>query len=413
MISLHVIVDNATNNQLDLAMWYLATVQPPVVNVAAGAQIDRGMKFVERIRLTLPNIVIIWRVLEDTGIHTRMSPPNWFNAIVRPRLSWMKFYHIVMLLDNESSGNDDQIRAYVRWEIEALALLHREGLYGAVARFATGNIDDGGNGSDQYPFLKPLFDALLPGDWVSPNEYTNMPGKSSAGSIGRYKLMEAVAGRKLPITIGEAGLLDDYQARDGWMGRTTEREYVKAILADEQGYRPDITRCLFCIGGYQEWDTLQVTEGILQLLITHYKENAPVTARHVIITIVYEGTRVRAEPNVKGAIVASLPKGEFAAIVTGNTVAANGYTWLPIDLGDKAGWIASEVIEVRDAPPVEQPPLPPDADVCLDRDIIGDAKDLLLAESYNLEVLRQQVNAQISDFQSKIAAIIQGLNTAH
>lgn len=410
MISIHVVVDTTTNEELDMALWYVTSLQSLfpdyqlVINVAAGSQIDRGMQFVERVRQALPNIIIIWRVLEDTGIHAMMSPEAWYAMRVAPRVAWMQKNRVVMLLDNESSGDDNQIKYYVWWEIEALKLLHTVGLNGAVARFATGNIDDGSKGSNQYPLLKPLFDALKPGDWVSPNEYTNLPGKSSAGNLERWKRMETVAGKKLPITIGEAGLLDDYRARDGWVGKTTAQAYVAAVLDDEQWYRSDIVRCLFCIGGYQEWDTLQVNRDILQLLLNHYKEVKPVPTpieEHFFKNMsVTTPVNFRATPDIKGTVLKKLDVGVYVVDAIGVPVAGGSYNWQKITLDNQTGYVAKEVVSFSDIYNI--PPTDPvvTGNVQINKLTLDDAKTLLTEIIEDAESLAAKARAILIKLQT-------------
>lgn len=402
-LSLHVVVDNATNEQLDMALDYLIVTKQKVVNIAAGSQIDRGMQFVERVRQALPDIDIIWRILEDTGIHAAMSVNVWWTTRVAPFLAWMKKNRVIMLLDNESSGDDAVIKYYVQWELDAMNRLHKEGLGAAVARFATGNIDDGGNSHNQYPLLKPLLDAVTNKDYVSPNEYTNTTGLSSAGNIGRWKLIEAVAGRKLPISIGEAGILHKYEANNGWQGHMSEQQVVDALLADEQYYRPDITRSIFAVGGYQQWKTLQVTQGIINLLKQYYKEH-PIMAtppQDIIILIVADGTKFRQAPSTSAPVITKLNVGTVPATMYPDaTVVANGYTWLSVSIGGQAGYIAKEVIKVE--PAVPNVPSPGTNEVSLDKYTLDDAKTLLTEIIEDSESLA-----------AKARAILIKLQTAH
>lgn len=280
-LTLHIVVDNASDTQLDRALLYLVRTQQRVVNIAAGSQLDRGINFVARVRQALPHIDIIWRQLEDTGIHTKLTVDQWWSQRIAPNLAWMQANQVILLLDNESSGNDTEIKQYVVWEVDALTRLHAAHLNGAVCRFAEGNIDDGGRGSNQYPLLKPIFNVLQPGDHVSPNEYSNSPGNSSGGVIARYKNMETVAGHQLNISIGEAGIIDKYQSGRGWQTVVTPETLVNQLLSEEVWYRNgNIDRALFVIGGYS-WPSFQITDRVLELLEAYYAKN-PITPKGTV-----------------------------------------------------------------------------------------------------------------------------------
>lgn len=182
-LSLHIVVDNAPNDRLDRAVKYLKNVRPTYVNIGAGAQLERGMHFVERVKHEVPEIKIIWRnlTIEDTGIYAQMSAVDVYRKKVLPFVDWFKKHELIFMPDNESSGDDEQIKRYVAWQVEMAVLLHSHNLRGAFCRFATGNINDGTQYPNQYPLLKPIFNAMLPGDIISPNEYSGQPGVSSAG----------------------------------------------------------------------------------------------------------------------------------------------------------------------------------------------------------------------------------------
>jgi len=62
-------------------------------------------------------------------------------------------------------------------------------------------------------------------------------------------------------------------------------------------------------------------------------------------TVIAATANVRAEPTTAGAIVAVLAAGDVVTI-TGEGIAADGYTWLPITLADgTSGWIADQLIQ--------------------------------------------------------------------
>jgi hypothetical protein len=60
------IADNSDDKRMDRAIDYLANTHQPMVNVAGGSQIDRAMQLVEKIHRRMPNIQIMWRILQDT-----------------------------------------------------------------------------------------------------------------------------------------------------------------------------------------------------------------------------------------------------------------------------------------------------------------------------------------------------------
>jgi len=273
MISLHVIADFCPPERLDRAFQYLVRTKPPTVNIAGGAQMDRAMQFAERVRSALPNIVIQFRVLEDTGVMVKLTPDEWITRYILPRSLWLKANKIVLVTDNETSGNDDIISRYVNRSCIVADALHAHHLNGVFCRFATGNIAEG-----QYSLLKPLLERLNSGDWVGPNEYSNLPGKSSGGHLERYKRIELVAGKQLNMSIGECGVLDDYKSQAGYRGHMNGRDMAAQLLGEEMWYRGGtIPRHLFAIGGGSEWDTLQVGNDALGFLEEYYqKQSQPV-----------------------------------------------------------------------------------------------------------------------------------------
>lgn len=416
-VSLHVVIDNTPNELLDRALLYLVRTNQRAVNIAAGSQIDRGMQFVERVRAALPNIDIFWRVLEDTGIHSKLSVDEWWRQRVAPLLSWMQKNRVIMVLDNESSGDNNAIRYYVQWEVEALKRLHAVGLRGAAARFATGNIGDGTNGNpNQYPLLKPLFDALLPGDWIAPNEYSNAPGKSSSGNIARFKLMETVAGRQLPISIGEAGVLDGYDPYRGYKTVMTDEQFVAQILGEEVWYRPDIDRSLFAISGdAAKWGTMQVSDLVMRLLEEHYAKN-PIPRRSKVVDklekvqiTINSAVRLRSAPSTSASIITTLsPAIIHAELFTqgGGPTVANGYTWQKVRIGTVDGWIASELVTI--IPEVDVP----DDSISIDKYIYDDAVSQMEAEILDLEAAKAQTIAEFDDTITKLRASITRLKEA-
>lgn len=270
MISLHLVADNSDPKRIDRAIDYLANTKQTAVNVAGGSQIDVAMNIVDRIHKRMPDIKVFFRVLEDTGNIFKMSTNQWWTERVQPRLKWMQDNRVVMVIDNESSGDDSQIVSYVTLSIERLKKLHEVGLGGAFCRFATGNIQE-----SQYILLKPLLDQLTDKDWISPNEYSNAPGKSSAGHLERYKRIEAVTPKKLNIAIGECGILNDYLSDKGYRSiPMSGKDMAAQMLADEMWYKGGtIPRFLFCIGGYSQWDSLQVGDDALEFLESYYDKN--------------------------------------------------------------------------------------------------------------------------------------------
>lgn len=286
MITLHILADNAAPAQLERALLYLKRTKQRSVNIGAGAELLKGMQYVDRVRAECPGIKIFWRNMEpeDTGIHTKMSAQSLFNKKIAPYLDWFKKNEIILVCDNESSGDDNAIREYVRWTVELLVIMHAVNLATAVCRFATGNIGDGSHGSNQYPLLKPIFTAMLPSDWASPNEYSNAPGKSSGGHLARYKLMWEAAGRKLPTFIGEAGVCPDYNPGKGFRSvPMTGKAHAAQLIAEEVWY-PDIDRALFVVGGFG-WEGFQLITEIgngkveadtLDALEDHYAKHPPI-----------------------------------------------------------------------------------------------------------------------------------------
>lgn len=269
MISLHIVVDNCPEERLDRALLYLKRTNQPYVQIAAGAQIDRAMQFAQRCAIEVPGIKIFWRILEDTGNIIAMTTDDWWAQRVAPRLAWMRAYGVIMVVDNETSGGDEIIRLYTKRSIERMDKLHGEKLWGAYCRFATGNIRE-----SQYALLKPLLDNLGDGDWVSPNEYSNLPNKSSGGHLERWKLIQQQTKRPLNIAIGEAGILNDYNPEDGYLEHMSGEAMAQKLLDEEIWYdRNRIPRFVFVIGGYGRWYKMQVNDAALETWERHYAAN--------------------------------------------------------------------------------------------------------------------------------------------
>ncbi len=275
MISLHIVVDNAPPEVLDRALLYLERTQQRTVDIAAGAQLDRGMQFVERVRLRLPNITIFWRNLdpEDTGIHAKYSAQWVYDRKIAPWQAWMRRNHLVFVPDNESSGDDNRIRTYAAWEADFGRMLHADGLNGAFARFATGNIAE-----SQYGLLKPIFDMMQPGDYVSPNEYSAQPGypKGSGGNLERYKLLWKAAGRRLPTVIGEAGIAMNYDPGKGYIDAgMTDEAYAQQMIDEEVWYENGaIDRHLYVVGAFSH-EGYRLRNGVMEYLEKHYAHKEP------------------------------------------------------------------------------------------------------------------------------------------
>lgn len=331
MISLHVIVDGCPPERLDRALLYLMRTQQTAVCIGGGAQLDRTMQFIERVRIAMPKIVIMMRILEDTGILLKLTPNEWYNRYITPRMKWLQDNKIVLVVDNESSGDDATIKEYVARSITVANMLHAAKLNGAFCRFATGNIVE-----NQYQYLKPLLEILNDGDWVSNNEYSNSPGKSSSGHLERYKrILNVVPGKHFNVAIGECGILKDYQAREGYTSiPISGAEAANQLLADEVWYEGgSIPRFWFVIGGYQDWQHVQVGDDALAALEDYYSKNpiSPVTpppsgggttptplppytvGAQYVITTPGEYVNVRQVPSTNGAILGTIPN---QAVVT-------------------------------------------------------------------------------------------------
>lgn len=259
MISLHIKVDQLSNAVLDRALQYLVRVNAHSVQITAGAEIQRGQQYLEGIRSHLPNAVLFWRDVNpsDGGIYARMTPQQVFNLKVAPYLDWYKRNKVVFMPDNESSGDDAAMTAYAQWEATFLGLLHNVGLNGAMCRFATGTIKE-----SQYHLLTPIFNAMKNGDWLSPNEYSNAPGQSSAGHLERYKNMWTAAGRKLPVAIGEAGICVNYDPGRGYRSiGLSGSAYANQMISEEVWYlNGQIDRFLFVVG--KGWDSFSLINEI-------------------------------------------------------------------------------------------------------------------------------------------------------
>lgn len=280
----HIIVDNIDPAMLQRCLEYIQRVkQLKFVNIGAGAQIDRGMAFVEQVHRTRPDVRIVWRNLdpEDTGILARSdyTPEKLYTEKVTKFLKWFQDNKVIFMPDNETSGDDNRIKLYARDEAKIADMLHADGLNGAFCRFSTGTIQDGSRPgqSNQYPLLKPIFDAMNTGDIISPNEYRNRPGGSSGGHLFRYDLMYKAAGRKLPTFIGEAGVSVNYDAGVGYQAIGMSDQAVCELMLGDEGWYENgaIDRSWYLIGGYTH-ESFRWRPGIFEYLENYYDKQPPV-----------------------------------------------------------------------------------------------------------------------------------------
>lgn len=303
-ISLHIVADNCPPDRLDRAVLYLQRVKPRTVDVAAGAELTKGMQLVERVRRDVPGITVFWRNLdpEDTGIHTKYSAQWVFAHKVMPYLEWFKKNEIVFMPDNESSGDDNRIKEYVKWQVEMAILLHSVNLRGAFCRFSTGTIVE-----SQYQLLKPIFSAMIPGDYVSPNEYSPSPGyaKGGGGHLRRYHEMWIAAGRELPTVIGEAGVAMNYDPGKGYIDAgMSDESYAQQILNEDIWYENGkIDRHIYLIGGFTHAG-YRLRDGVLDYWEKHYAKQPPVTIPAPPATSWATGI---AKTGLEGVIIRALP----------------------------------------------------------------------------------------------------------
>lgn len=408
MISLHVVVDNASPEVLDRSLAYLKTTKQPFVNIAGGSQIDRAMQFVERCQIEIPSIQVFWRVLEDTGNVITMDDNQWWNERILPRLGWMKEHHVIMVVDNESSGDSDLIKKYVTKSITRMNMLHDNGLYGAFCRFATGNIQE-----HQYVFLKPLLDVLDAKDWISPNEYSNSPGKSSAGHLERYKrILNIVPNKTFNVSIGECGILKDYQANEGYTTiPISGKDAAAQLIADEIWYRGGIIpRFWFVRGGYDNWKNVQVGNDALEFLEDYYAKNPipqpidnPPAPPPVItppytpdpftsgmryqVTVPADFINVRAAPSTIAAKLGEVPN--KAVVTVFEETLENGEYWRRITFGTISGWVSLQKGAVKFAPYLPDSPSTINIPIDLLKDIQSSLKNNISNLSRDLEMVNQ------------------------
>lgn len=387
-LTLHIIVDNCPDALLDRCMLYLQRVKRiKYVNIGAGAQLQRGMLFAERVHNTMPGLKIIWRDLrnptdptkDDTGALTMTPPDALYGYKVKPYLQWFQKNKIIFMPDNESSGDNHWLSTiYVPRVVTMLNLLHADGLQGAVCRFATGNIADGSQSgqTNQYPLLKPIFDAMNAGDCISPNEYSNKPSGSSAGHLFRYKRMWDVAGRPLETTIGEAGIAVDYDPGKGYQTLgMADKPYADYLLSQDNWYGDGvIDRAVYLVGGFG-WESFQLREGFLAYLEDHY-EAAPqppqpplplpafpsdFNARAKDGLAVCVGTvNIRSKPAMAAGVIATIHPDEdgryipLEALRPGEkvemTVSGKTALWQPVERNGVQGWLWSGVLAWKDKP---------------------------------------------------------------
>jgi hypothetical protein len=273
-LSIHFVVDNCPPERLDRGLLYMKRTKQRSCDIAAGAQLDRGMQFAERVRAEMPAIEILWRNLDpdDTGAHTKMSAAENYQRKVGKHLAWFQRNRLVYMPDNESGGSDEHIKTkYVPWLVDHLIMLHKDMLRGAVLRSSTGTFPE-----NQYALFKPVFNAMLPGDYVSPNEYSAQPGypKGSGGHIARYENFWIAAGRRLPTIIGEAGVAMNYDPGKGYIDAgMSDQAYAQQMLHEEVWYENGkIDRHLYLLGGFSH-DGYRLRDGVFEYLENYYEKH--------------------------------------------------------------------------------------------------------------------------------------------
>lgn len=378
-LSLHFVVDNTPDDLLTRGVLYLSRVkQVKYCNVAAGAQLDRGMQLIERIRRDAPHVRIIWRNMdpEDTGILAKMSDRALYDLKVKPYLDWFRRNQVIFMPDNETTGDDDRIRTYAGQETNILRWLHADGLNGAICRFPTGNITE-----SQYVLLKSLLETMLPGDVISPNEYSDKPGGDSGGNLERYKRMWDVVGHPLPTVIGEAGIAVGYDAGAGYLSLSpplSDQAYMDYLLGQEVWYGDGaIDRCLFKLGIGYSHDQFNLRPGQLEYLEGYYaKQPAPppivITpplpefpvdfmsrAEQGAVQTLEAGVNVRRDPSLSAPIVYLLEPGAIARFIplsrlltaerVTSTVGEHTGLWQPVRIDSISGsvvkgWVFSPLL---------------------------------------------------------------------
>jgi hypothetical protein len=430
VITLHVNCDNASPAVLERAYQYLVRTNQRSVNIAAGAELQKGMDFVDRVRAALPRIKVFWRNLdpEDTGIHAVKSAQWIFDHKVKPYLAWFKRNEIIFVFDNESSGDDNQIRNYSKCTVEFLVLMHSVNLATATCRFATGNIAE-----RQYALLKPIFSAMLPSDWVSPNEYSNAPGKSSGGHLARYEQMWIAAGKPLPTFIGEAGVCPDYDPGKGFRSIGMSGKAHAAQLISEEVWYPDVDRALFVAGGFG-WEGFQLIVEIgngkveadtLDALEEHYAKNpvdnqtpTPVPALPFVpipadlsgaveVVIADNAYRLQATATTHEASnVGRILPGERVTLYRSSYTATELLTWywcerVSTPVGQSAyGWIAYRMPPPPD-PVIVPPPTQSTAEAALTK--VSACRDAIAIHQAAILALEAQIDELLEPYKSQAA----------
>lgn len=388
-ISLHIICDNCPTEQLNRAILYLKRTKQKRVQVAAGSQLDLGMQFVDRLHSEYPEIQVFWRNMapEDTGILTKLSPVQLYTVKVKPYLDWFKRNKIVFMPDNETSGNDDQIRDYAIREAAVAGMLHADGLNGAFCRFATGNVQE-----SQYILLKPIFNAMNEGDFVSPNEYYCQPGCSNGGHLNRYQHLWEAAGKKLPTAIGEYALAYNHDPGRGYRSVNMTSEYMAQLhIGHYQDWyeKEGVDVFSYCIGGYS-WGSFQLDDIVLTALEkfaetqqssakpTLPQEPTPVptkleampkpvdarNARRVMVKFAAPLRNLRDGAGINYRDVGDVHSGDELMMYDPLATDVNGMKWAWVEGAAGNGWMALESVVmvnvVKETPTVETPQVPPE-----------------------------------------------------
>jgi hypothetical protein len=268
--SLHLILDNLPPERLERALLFIQRTKPAYVNIAGGAQYDRAMQAVERVRAISPATIPMLRKLEDTGRHTRETAQEFYNGCIAPIKTWLQKNKVVYVCDNESSASPE----YAKWTVDAMRLTKPDGILLAVDRSSTGTHELAG-----YQAMKPVYDELrtIAGIY-SPNAYFTRPGGDNGGHLNRHKDAWKVAGWNMPTVIGEFGMAVDFNPGKGYRSiGMNGRDYANLIIKHyEDWYKKDgVTVCLYCMGGFG-WESFQLGDDVLETLEAYAAKQPPI-----------------------------------------------------------------------------------------------------------------------------------------
>lgn len=290
MISIDILYDELSPSELDKAANWLRRVKPPFAAVFSGSRFEQAAGYAAMLHRDIFETSIILRnsgakggnpdIATDDGIHTRMSPQDWYTRHCLP----LKDTGCIIACDNESARPD--MNVYAAWLAVVMDLAGKDGIRLAVGKTATGNPAE-----HQYAQMDDLWYTLTKWQGLhvySPHEYHGQTPQLSGGHINRYTLAwercKQLGISIMPITvIGEYGYLRSNGGRlDPEWGFRRDRLSGKQAAEMDIGYHRDwyavngVTACAYAFCGTNtRWKDLNVNDDGWLDTIAAYNASLP------------------------------------------------------------------------------------------------------------------------------------------